>query len=68
MAGLKILGLVKGGSTGFGTDNHNYKNGIGIFMNERLKIKTERRYCERCNVDLDNANRFQWCVHHKDHN
>lgn len=61
------VGVGSGGLTGFGKDNFNYKNGIGIFAKIRRSIKEEIRYCERCNTDLLHVDRFHWCVHHKDH-
>ena len=61
------VGIGSGGLTGFGKDNFNYKNGIGIFQKIRKDIKQEVRYCERCNIDLKDADRYHWCVHHIDH-
>lgn len=65
--GVGVVGVGKGGMTGTGKDNQNYKNGIGIFAKYRKVIKETIRYCERCGKDLIDANRYQWCVHHKDH-
>ena len=50
------------------TEDSQYKNGAGFFNRMRDRIKEERRFCERCGKDLKDANRYQWVVHHKDHN
>ena len=42
--------------------------GIGYFMTSRGRIKRERRYCNRCGKDLLRLNKFEWVVHHIDHN
>lgn len=44
-------------------------SGISNFKKRRRRqIKDERRYCERCSKDLLNAEPWQWCTHHRDHN
>ena len=61
-------GVGKGGMIRPGKDHPSYKNGIGSnFQNQRRRIKEERRYCNRCNKDLLEATRYQWCIHHIDH-
>ena len=62
-----VPGVGKGGRVGSGKDNPAYKNGIGVFQNERTTIKNERRFCERCDKDLKYVSRYYWCIHHKDH-
>jgi predicted nucleic acid-binding Zn ribbon protein len=62
------VGVGSGGLTKSGKDNFNYKTGLGIFAKLRPIIKEKIRYCERCNKDLINATRYEWCIHHKDHN
>lgn len=62
------VGVGKGGRTGSGKDNHNYKHGWGICINNRARIKQERRYCEDCGKDLVDATHYMWVVHHIDHN
>lgn len=53
----------------YGEQNNAYKNGTGIFRNRLNKeIHLAVRYCERCGKDLVDANKWSWCVHHKDHN
>ena len=42
-----------------------YKNGIGDFI--RFRRELEEKYCNRCGKDLTNASRYQWVVHHKNH-
>lgn len=34
----------------------------------RNKIRAERRYCASCNKDLLSVGRYDWVVHHIDHN
>lgn len=61
-------GVGKGGMIKGGKDHPSYINGIGSdFQNQRKRIKEERRYCQRCNKDLLEATRYQWCMHHIDH-
>ena len=53
----------------YGELNNAYKNGTGMFRNRINKeIHNEIRFCEHCNKDLIDANRWVWCVHHKDRN
>lgn len=61
------VGVGKGGCTGSGKENPNYKNGIGIFHKVKHRVKQEKRYCERCSKDLIGATKWEWCMHHKDH-
>lgn len=44
-----------------------YKHGWFIADRLRPEVKS-RRYCERCNIDLRDASRWHWVVHHRDHN
>lgn len=62
-----LNGKGSGSSTGKGRDNPNYKNGIGIFHKIKHEIKAIKRYCEKCSKDLLGASKYQWCMHHKDH-
>lgn len=65
---IKNPGVGRGGSTKTGIDNPNYQTGIGIFADKlRPKIKAERVRCERCNKDLSTVGRYEWAVHHRDH-
>lgn len=64
---LDRIGIGKGGGQPKGKDSPTYKNGILFFQKEAPRIKEARRYCERCGKDLKEAGRYQWCVHHKDH-
>lgn len=58
----------KGGNNAKGADDNQFKSGIVYFMRNRRRIKIERgNACERCHADLTGASRFEWCVHHKDH-
>lgn len=61
------VGVGKGGSNQSRHEDSQYKNGIGFFMKIRTEIKANRRYCNRCQRDLSEATRYQWCVHHIDH-
>lgn len=65
---IKNPGVGKGGNQGSGSEHHSFKNGLGCnFQSQRRRIKEERRYCERCSKDLLEATRYEWCIHHKDH-
>lgn len=60
-------GVGKGGNVARGKDHPSFKH--GYHMADRFRpIVKRRRYCERCDRDLQDANRWQWVVHHKDHN
>lgn len=58
----------KGGNPNKGISNPMYKHGMYVFETLRAEIKAQRRYCERCNTDLEEATHYFWVVHHKDHN
>jgi len=61
-------GIGSGNAQGRGENHHSFTNGLGCnFQNVRRKIKLDRRYCERCHVDLITATSYKWCIHHKDH-
>lgn len=64
---IEKRGVGSGGNQGRGKEHHSYVSGIGYFQDTRKRIKEERRYCERCKQDLLEANRWQWCLHHRDH-
>lgn len=48
-----------------GKDSPCYKNGIGEFIRFRKSLK--QKVCNRCGKDLTNVSRYEWCVHHKNH-
>lgn len=60
-------GVGKGGANKKGSEDSQYRTGIVYFMKNRRRIKEERQFCERCKVDLKDATRFQWVIHHRDH-
>lgn len=60
-------GVGKGGNNRKGHEDSQYTTGIGGFMNIRRVIKEQRRYCNRCDKDLIDAGRYEWVVHHIDH-
>jgi hypothetical protein len=62
-----IINVGSGGTNDIGQDDSQYKTGIRYFMRRRRQIKAERRYCERCGKDLQDASHAQWNVHHRDH-
>jgi hypothetical protein len=64
--GVKV-GIGSGGCNAKGKDDSQYKNGITYFLKHRKRIKEERRYCERCSVDLKDVAWYLWVIHHKDH-
>lgn len=51
-----------------GSDHPRYSTGVAYFERNRSKLRQERRYCERCDKDLLEVGRYEWCVHHRDHN
>lgn len=57
----------KGGANSKGSADSQFVTGIGRFMRERRALKESRRFCERCRKDLKEATRYQWVVHHRDH-
>lgn len=60
-------GAGKGNNQPIGEDSNYYKH--GWYMADRFRpIIKARRYCERCDKDLIDANRWMWVVHHRDHN
>ena len=61
-------GVGKGGNVKRGELHHSFKSGIGCnFQNVRREIKDRKRFCERCNKDLLEVTRYEWCLHHIDH-
>lgn len=66
--GDPTIGVGKGGSNKRFTDNPQYKNGIGNFHRLKRQMRAESPFCERCDKDLTNASKYEWCVHHRDHN
>lgn len=53
---------------GRGSEHWNYQKGKYVNETIRREFRNEHRYCEQCKTDLLNANRWQWVLHHKDHN
>lgn len=64
---IKNPGVGKGGANQRGPEDTQFKTGIAYFMKSRRRIKEERRYCERCGKDLIDATRYEWVIHHRDH-
>lgn len=62
-----VTGVGKGGNAARYKEDSQYKNGAGNFHRLRKKIRDEIRHCEWCCKDLDTATRYEWCVHHIDH-
>lgn len=60
-------GVGKGGNNAKGSEDSNYRNGIGYFMQVRKRILEDRMNCERCDKPLLGVSRYEWVVHHKDH-
>lgn len=61
------VGLGKGGSNKKGKDHKQFKSGMGLFYQNRREMRKTIKHCQKCGKDLTNANRYEWCVHHKDH-
>lgn len=64
---IKNPGVGSGGTTGFGKANFNYSHGRCTFRRWARERKETIGLCESCGKDIKNANRFEWCGHHKDH-
>ena len=64
---IKMPGVGKGGNPYYGKDNPSYKHGYYMPESLRKDIKL-RRFCERCDLDLQDVSRWMWCMHHRDHN
>lgn len=50
-----------------GKDSPCYKTGIGSFIKLSRVIREFQHNCSRCGKDLSNATRYEWALHHKDH-
>lgn len=50
-----------------GKEHPSYKTGIADFIRFREGIAGKEKHCNRCNKDLTNVSRYEWVVHHKDH-
>lgn len=44
-----------------------FRTGISWFQKNRRRLRDEIRCCERCSLDLLNAGRYMWVIHHIDH-
>lgn len=64
---VKKPGVGKGGNPLIASEHQNFRHGYYIADRLRAGVKS-RRYCERCNLDLQDADRWHWVVHHRDHN
>jgi hypothetical protein len=51
-----------------GQRHWNYKDGSFTYESFRKEVKEEIRFCQRCDKDLLKTSRYEWCVHHIDHN
>lgn len=61
-------GVGKGGNNAKGSEDSQYRNGIGFFMSYRRRVKDLRgSKCERCSKCLLSASRYEWVIHHRDH-
>lgn len=65
---LDRVDIGKGGGQPKGKNSPYFKTGIADFhKNLSYQVKREMRYCERCNKDLLDVDRYGWCAHHRDH-
>lgn len=67
LEGDPTVGLGKGGSNLKGKDHAQFSSGMGNFYALRKQLREEIKHCQRCNLDLTLATRYEWCVHHIDH-
>lgn len=64
-----LVGVGKGGATHSGKLNPMWKGGVAsIFASHRKEMRASIKVCEWCGKDLAHAGRYEWCVHHLDHN
>lgn len=64
-----LVGVGKGGAPHSGDKNPMWKGGVcSPFRRYRTQMRKEILYCEWCHKDLTAASRYEWCVHHLDHN
>jgi hypothetical protein len=61
------IGVGKGGSNLKFKADPQYRNGIGNFHRLKREMRLAITACERCGKDLTDVSRYEWCVHHKDH-
>ena len=64
----KMPGVGKGGHPHRGEAHPLFKHGRYTYETIRREIRAERRCCERCSINLENATHYNWVIHHKDHN
>lgn len=67
-AKAKFPGVGKGGFPHRGEAHPLFKHGRYTYETTRREIKAEVGRCERCSTDLSEATRYQWVIHHRDHN
>lgn len=51
-----------------GEESPFYTDGISNFIYYRRSLKDKYKECSECCKDLTNAGRYEWVVHHIDHN
>lgn len=61
------VGVGKGGSNLQGEAHKQFGSGMGQFYKMRAKMRETILNCNRCDKDLTDASRYEWCVHHIDH-
>lgn len=62
-----MVGVGKGGNPKYGKDNPSWSTGISVFQKESKRLKQEVNMCQWCGKSLTDASRWEWCVHHTDH-
>jgi|AntRauTorcE11898_2_1112593.scaffolds.fasta_scaffold36322_2 hypothetical protein len=65
--GDTTVGLGKGGSNKTGEDHNQFVSGMGQFYKIRKAMREDVKHCQSCDKDLTTATRWEWCVHHIDH-
>lgn len=66
-SGDLTVGLGKGGSNKKGSEHKQFSSGMGNFYKLRSIMRESVKSCQRCGKCLIDASRYEWCVHHKDH-
>lgn len=64
-----LVGVGKGGAPHRGELNPMWKGGVAsIFASHRSQMRATIKHYEWCGKDLTDVGRYEWCVHHIDHN
>ncbi len=60
-------GVGKGGNNAKGPEDSQHTTGIMFFQRNRRYYRDLWKLCNRCEKDLTEAGRYEWVIHHRDH-